>query len=98
MPTPIDVVLIIHPDASVSGTVGPATLLDGRIFNDRSWFGELLHVRVDYGIQSKLSETLQIYDNVADDRFNAGLVQRGPDLEGSFVVARFPFRLALKKQ
>jgi hypothetical protein len=98
LPTPIDVVLTIHPDASVSGTVGAATLVDGRIFNDRSWFGELLHVRVDYGIEGKLTETLRLYDNVASDRFSAGLERRGPNLEGSLVVAQFPLRLALQKQ
>ena len=96
--TPIDVVLTIHPDASVSGTVGPATLLGGRIFNNRSWFGKLMHWREDYGIEGKLTETLRLYDNVADDRFSAGLERRGPNLEGSLVVAQFPLRLALKKQ
>ena len=98
LPTPIDVVLTIHPDASVSGTVGSATLLGGRIFNNRSWFGELMRWREDYGIQGKLSETLRVYDNFAADRFEAGLERRGPDLEGSFSVAEFPLRLALKKQ
>ena len=95
---PIDAVLTIHPDASVSGTVGAATLLDGRIFNNRSWFGKLLHVRVDYGIEGRLSETLRLYENIADTRFNAGLVRRGPNLEGSLVVAQFPLRLSLQKQ
>jgi hypothetical protein len=95
--TPLDLALTIHPDGSVSGTVGPANLLDGRIFNNRSWFGKLMNWRADYGIEGRLSETLRIYDNVADDRFNAGLVRRGSDLDGSFVVARFPLRLALKK-
>jgi hypothetical protein len=98
LPTPIEVVLSIHADASVSGTAGPATLLGGRIFNNRSWFGELMHWRDDYGIEGKLSEPLRIYESLADDRFSAGLDRRGPNLEGSLVVAQFPLRLALKKQ
>jgi hypothetical protein len=98
LPTPIDVVLIIHPDASVSGTVGSATLRGGRIFNNRSWFGELMHWRDDYRIEGKLSETLRIYDSLAADRFNAGLVRRGSGLEGVVPTPRGPLLLAFKKQ
>ena len=32
----------------------------GHVFNNRSWFGELMHWREDYGIAGKLSETLRV--------------------------------------
>jgi len=35
----MDAVFTINPDASVSGRIGDATVINGRVVYDRSWFG-----------------------------------------------------------
>jgi hypothetical protein len=70
--TPADVLLAIHPDASVTGTVGTTTVTDARIVNNRSWFGRLLHWRYDYRIDG----------NLAGDKLIIRLETNGRNLDG----------------
>lgn len=51
----LHVVLEIHPDGSVMGRVGDATLLDGRIQGNRGRLGRKLNLATDYIIKGRLS-------------------------------------------
>ena len=82
-------VFTINPDASVTGRIGDATLINGRVIYDRSWFGRLMHWRTDYLIMGKLSR---------GDRFTAPLTMTGVGLEGALFLSRRPFGLKLRKQ
>jgi len=88
LPT-MDAVFTINPDASVSGRIGDATLIDGRIIYSRSWFGKLMNWRTDYLIMGTLSR---------GDRFTAPLTMTGVGLEGALFLSRRPFGLKLRKQ
>jgi len=47
------VVFQISADGEVSGHIGATTVTGGRIGNDRSWFGSLMHWREPYEIRGK---------------------------------------------
>lgn len=83
LPT-MDAVFAINPDASVTGRIGDASIENGRIIYNRSWFGRLMHWRTDYLI--------------VGDRFTAPLTMRGVGLEGSLFLSRQPLRLKLSKR
>jgi hypothetical protein len=89
--TTMDAVFTINPDASVSGRIGDATVIGGRIVYNRSWFGRLMHWRTDgYLMLGKLSR---------GDRFTAGLMKTGDaGLEGSLFLSQKPLRLKLRKR
>jgi hypothetical protein len=87
--TTIDAVFTINPDASVSGRIGDATLIDARIVYNRSWFGTFMHWRTDYLIVGRLSR---------GDRFTAPLTNTGTGLEGSLFLSQKPWGLKLRKQ
>jgi hypothetical protein len=85
----MDAVFTINPDASVSGRIGDATVMNGRIVYNRSWFGKLMHWRTDYLIMGKLSR---------GDRFTAPLTMRGVGLEGALFLSQQPLGLKLRKR
>ena len=86
----MDAVFTINPDASVSGRIGDATVINGRVVYDRSWFGRLMHWRSDgYLMLGRLSR---------GDRFTAGLMKRGVGLEGTLFLSQRPLGLKLRKQ
>jgi hypothetical protein len=87
--TTMDAVFIINPDASVSGRIGDASLMNARIVYNRSWFGKLMNWRTDYLIVGKLSR---------GDRFTAPLMLRGVGLEGTLVLLQRPVGLRLRKR
>jgi hypothetical protein len=87
--TTMDAVFTINPDASVSGRIGDAALVNARIIYNRSWFGRLMHWRTDYLIMGKLSR---------GDRFTAPLVMRGVGLEGALFLSQKPLGLRLRKR
>jgi hypothetical protein len=87
--TTIDVVFTINPDASVSGRIGDATLMSGRIVYNRSWFGRLMNWRTDYLIMGKLSR---------GGGFTAPLMLRGVGLEGALFLSQKPLGLKLRKR
>jgi hypothetical protein len=80
----MDAVFTINPDASVSGRIGDATVMNARIIYNRSWFGRLMHWRTDYLI--------------VGDRFTAPLTPRGVGLEGTLFRSQKPFTLRLRRQ
>ena len=88
LPT-MDAVFTINPDASVSGSIGDASLISARIVYNRTWFGRLMHWRTDYLILGKSSRGY---------RFTAPLMLTGADLEGSLFLSRQPLRLKLRKR
>lgn len=88
LPT-MDAVFTINPDASVSGRIGDASLMNTRIIYNRSWFGKLMHWRTDYLIMGQLSR---------GDRFTAPLMLKGVGLEGAFCLSQRTFGLKLRKQ
>jgi hypothetical protein len=85
----MDAVFAINPDASVSGRIGDASLIHGRIIYSRSWFGKLMNWRTDYLIMGQLSR---------GDRFTAPLTMRGVGLEGALFLSQQPLGLKLRKQ
>jgi hypothetical protein len=89
LPT-MDAVFTIHPDASVSGRIGDAAVVNARIGYNRSWFGRLMHWRSDgYLMLGRLSR---------GDQFTAGLMKRGVGLEGTLCLSQKQLGLRLRKQ
>ena len=85
----MDAVFTINPDASVSGRIGDAAVMNGRIIYSRSWFGKLMNWRTDYLIMGQLSR---------GNRFTAPLTPRGAGLEGTLFLSQQPLRLRLRKR
>jgi hypothetical protein len=83
----VDVVLTIHQDASVTGTVADAPITAARITCGRSWFGKLMHWNADYVIRGRLSGR----------DFSAPLMATGQTLDGSLFLDNRPVRLKLRK-
>jgi hypothetical protein len=102
LPDGILVVFTIGPDGSASGTVGDATLTNGRLRPNRSWFGRLMNWRAPYEIRGALSQEVRSYGETAGDRFAAGLSLRGSELHGALFLshpgAPKPLGLNLKKR
>jgi hypothetical protein len=96
--TTMDTVFTINPDASVSGRIGDAALMNARIIYNRSWFGSLMHWRTDYLILGRLSRVVRPSERIADDRFTAPLTMRGVGLEGALFLSQQPLRLKLRKR
>jgi hypothetical protein len=83
-----DTALVIHEDASVTGTVAGALLTAGRIRYGRSWFGKLMQWNADYVIRGRLSAR-----DVA-----MPLMATAFGLDGSLFLDNRPTRLTLRKQ
>ena len=94
----MDAVFTINPDASVSGRIGEAPLIDGRMIYNRSWFGKFMHWRTDYLIMGRLSQVVRPSERVAGDRFTAPLMPRGVGLEGALFLSQQPLGLKLRKR
>ena len=97
-PGSMDAVFTINPDASVSGRIGDATVINGRVVYDRSWFGRLMHWRTDYLIMGKLSRVVRPSEGVAGDGFTAPLSMKGLGLEGALFLSQQPLGLKLRKR
>ena len=89
---------MIHPDGSVTGTVGDATLTAGRITCGRSWFGRLLHMNSPYRIAGQLSTVVRVSEQAWGDRFTAPIERRGQSLDGSLFLGNRPLRLMLTRR
>ena len=94
----LPVEFIIHPDGSVTGTVGDATVTAGRITCGRSWFGRLLHMNSPYRMTGQLSSVVRVSEQVWGDRFTAPFERRGQSLDGSLFLGNRPVRLMLTRR
>jgi hypothetical protein len=85
-PAPLRVEFAISADGEVSGRVGDAAFTGGRIGNNRSWFGNLMHWREPFEIRGK--------------GFTAGAAIRGREMRAFLVFAGSPrgWGLILRKQ
>lgn len=59
--------LTISPDGGVAGTIGDATLIDGRFFQNRGWLGRALDIKTDYIITGRLQGCLIAAEGVCRD-------------------------------
>lgn len=82
-----DVMLTIHPDASVTGTMGGSVVARARIAYRRSWFGGLMHWNSEYMIVGELDGNV----------FTIGLWRRGERLVGSLYASGKSRLLELSK-
>jgi hypothetical protein len=102
LPHEILAVLSIGPDGSVTGVIGNAEVISGRLERNRSWFGRLMNWRTDYVIRGTLSRVVESYGGTAGDRFSAPLNPRGSELDGSLFLshpgAPKPLGLSLKRR
>jgi len=80
----VEVAWRIAPDGGVSGQVGGRAVEGGRMRNDRSWFGRLMHWRQPYAIDGQ--------------GFCAGIILRTGEMDGTLTVGGAPYRLTLRKQ
>ena len=94
----IAVEFIIHPDGTVTGTVGDATVTASRITYGRSWFGRLLHINSPYRMTGRLSSVVRVSQEVWGDRFTMPLETRGETLDGSLFIRDRPVRLLLTRR
>ena len=84
----VPVAFLIHPDGSVTGTVGEAAIAEGRIVYGRSWFGRLLHINAPYLVSGKLS----------GERFTVPIEQAGDSLDGSLFLSNRPTHIVLTRR
>jgi hypothetical protein len=79
-----EVDFVIAADGGVSGRVGERAISGGRIRNNRSWFGALMHWREPYEIRGV--------------GFIAAVEMRGAEIRGSLRLSGQPYGLTLRKQ
>lgn len=82
------VTLTLHPDATVTGVMNGTEVVEGRIANNRSWFGRLMHINSEYLVTG----------STAGRQFLMPLTPRGEALEGSLVIHGQPQRLDLRHE
>jgi hypothetical protein len=85
--TPVAVALIVHPDATVTGTIDSTDVSTAHIAFGRSWFGKLLHWNADFVIRGR----------VANRDFAAPMIATRHGLDGSLFRDNRPVRLNLRK-
>jgi len=86
-PTPIEVLLTVNADGTVSGRLDGATLIGARITNNRTWFGRALNWRTGYIILGDLSGTAGPPPLRSGDRLVVPLNLDAPDLVGSIFIS-----------
>jgi hypothetical protein len=97
VPGEFQAALIIGVDGSLTGTIGNAQVT-GRIENNRSWFGRLMHWREDYALRGALSQPVGFHGEAVADRFTGLLMARGGNLEGVLYLANRPLRVRMVKE
>ena len=82
----------IHPDGSVTGTVGDATLTEGRFLKNRGWLGRTLNLETDYIITGNLDGAIVAAEGIRRQRvmmpcnFDGGVIKGDVDTDGSLCV------------
>ena len=88
----LTVKLDIHPDGSVSGTVGDAKLTEGHFQQNRGWLGRKLNLWSDYIITGGLDGTIVAAEGIKRERvmlpldYNDSIFKGGVATEGSLCV------------
>jgi len=81
--------LDIKADGTVSGTIGDATLREGRLGPNRSWLGRRLNLATDYMIAGKLDGPIVAAEGITRERvkipvnFNGTTYTGGVNTSGS---------------
>jgi hypothetical protein len=102
-PSQLQANIEIHPDASVTGTIGESALQNGRIANNRTWFGRCMHWRADYSLEGELAHSIHPRAGAEGDRIHAAFSPGNARLAGGLSVAEAgrqgqPFRLILMRR
>lgn len=79
--------LVIHGNASVTGSVHGSAISEGRITNGRSWFGKLMHFNAQYLVTGR----------AVGKPFTIPLLQRSNVLDGALFVDGRPAQVTLRK-
>ena len=88
----LTVKLDIHPDGSVSGTVGDANLTEGRFQENRGWLGRKLNLWSDYIVTGGLDGAIVAAEGIKRERvmlpldYNDSIFKGGVATEGSLCV------------
>jgi hypothetical protein len=82
--------LDIGPDGGVTGTVGDATLRQGRFLKNRGWLGRKLNIETDYIIKGHLDGPIVAAEAITRARvfmplnFDDGLIKGGVATSGTW--------------
>jgi hypothetical protein len=83
----------IHPDGTVTGTLGSSALLEARLKPNRTRLGRWLRLRTDWIVIGRLSPRFEVPGYSAGNRFTAPMDFREGRLSGSlFLRNPGPFR------
>ena len=92
--TNLPVKVDIHPDGTVAGTIGDATLVQGRFQRNRGWLGRKLNLASDYIIQGDLQGALVAAEGITRSRvmiplnFTGSLFKGGVNTSGSMFCCK----------
>ena len=78
----LPVALEIHPDATVTGTVGDATLVDASVRKNRTDLGRQLNLATDYIITGDLTSPLIAAEHITRDSLNIPFNLHGRTIKG----------------
>lgn len=85
----LPVQVVIHPDGTVTGTVGDAKLTEGRFDQNRGWLGRRLNLATDYIIAGNLDGDVVAAEGIRRERvklpldFNGSTFKGGVNTSGS---------------
>lgn len=74
--------IVIFADDKVTGTVGDATLVNGRLLRNRGWLSAMMHWKTDYIIEATLEGPIIRAENVERANVYVPLNWRDGRLEG----------------
>ena len=94
----LDVVFVVHADATVTGQVGDAAVLDGRMGYNRSWFGRLMNWREEYAIRGRVDHAVRASELLEyAGQFTAALSMKGAELRGDVMFRYRGISVELRK-
>ena len=100
---------VIARDGAVTGRIGEATLVNGRLATNRGWFGRSFHLATDYIIVGDLAgeilaaehihrEPVKVPLNWSEDHFHGGLHTSGSTFGGRDKMILSAARLHLRRK
>jgi hypothetical protein len=75
--------IVIGADDQVTGSIGDATLVNGRLSRNRGWLGRAMQVKTDYIIQADLDGLIIRAENIQRDMVQIPFNWRDGRLAGS---------------